>query len=231
MAFADRSTAGRQLAEELAHLRLVAPVVLGLPRGGVPVAFEVARRLRAPLDVLVVRKLGLPGHVELGMGALSEGDFEVLNRGLLAQMQVAPRQLDRVRRTERAELARRLQRYRRGRPPIELAGRTAVLIDDGLATGYTAKAAVQAARGRDAERIVLAVPVGPSESVSELSEVADQVVCLLQPEWFTAVGSYYRDFRQVTDAEVAELLERAATAPWRSGSDEPPPERARSSRP
>lgn len=228
MAFADRTAAGLRLAEELAGRGYDAPVVLGLPRGGVPVAFEVALRLRAPLDVLVVRKLGCPGQPELGLGAVSEDGLEVLNHRLIAELNIAPSVLDKVRRTERSELERRLLRYRRGRPAVELAGHTALLVDDGLATGFTAKAAIEVARSRHADRVVIAVPVAPAATVSELSRVADEVVCLLQPRWFTAVGEFYADFRQTTDEEVAELLERAAVAhAWQPGGRSHPGHRGR----
>jgi predicted phosphoribosyltransferase len=179
-------------------------IVLGLVRGGVPVAARVAAALHAPLDVLVVRKLGVPQQPELAFGALGPGGVRVLNpevAGWLDEHVVA-----RVTATESAELDRREERYRAGRPPLALAGRTAILVDDGLATGATAAAAVTVARRLGATRVVLAVPVGPPDAVARLSEVADEVCCPLTPPRFGAVSRYYRSFPQVDSAEVAELL-------------------------
>ncbi len=210
MAFRDRHDAGRQLGAELATTRLTDPVILGLPRGGVPVAFQVARVLDAPLDVLVVRKLGHPEQPELGLGALGEGGVQVLNDALIGECGISTRRLQHVVQVERTELQRRSQRYRGEREAIPVAGRTAVLVDDGLATGSTARAAIEVARRRGAAEIVLAVPVAPDSTVAELRHIADQVICLQTPRWFGSVGSYYDDFEQTSDEEVARLLDEAA---------------------
>ncbi len=210
MAFRDRHDAGRQLGAELATTRLTDPVILGLPRGGVPVAFQVARVLDAPLDVLVVRKLGHPEQPELGLGALGEGGVQVLNDALIGECGISTRRLQHVVQVERTELQRRSQRYRGEREAIPVAGRTAVLVDDGLATGSTARAAIEVARRRGAAEVVLAVPVAPDSTVAELRHIADQVICLQTPRWFGSVGSYYDDFEQTSDEEVARLLDEAA---------------------
>jgi putative phosphoribosyl transferase len=206
MPFADRREAGRRLAAELMGFVADRPVVLGLPRGGVPVAYEVARALDAPLDVLVVRKLGCPWQPELGLGAIGEGGVRLLNLDLIRRAQVSAPALEAVARREGQELERRVQHYRRGRPVVDLSGRTVLLIDDGLATGFTAKAGIEVVRRRGATRVVLAVPVAPPDTVAELSEVADEVVCLETPVRFGSIGAFYVDFSQTTDAEVAGLL-------------------------
>jgi putative phosphoribosyl transferase len=206
--FLDRHDAGRLLGQELARRPLHAPVVLGLPRGGVPVAAEVAVRLDAPLDVLVVRKLGLPGHPELAMGAVGEGGVTVLNPDVVGSSGVTPERLEEVARRERAEVESRSERFRRGRPGVELAGRTAVIVDDGAATGATARAACLIARAQGAERVVLAVPVAPPRVVDSLTAAgdADEVLCLHAPRDFGAVGAFYEDFSQTSDAEVVRIL-------------------------
>ena len=210
--FRDRADAGRELAEQLkARLGDEEVVVLGLPRGGVPVAFEVARELDAPLDVIVVRKLGVPYQPELGMGAIGEDGVRVLNREVLAMARVGEEEVAAVERSERAELERRARRFRGSRPRTPLVGRTAVVVDDGIATGSTARAACQVARAHGASRVILAVPVAPRSSLDLLAQVADEVVCLATPEPFYAVGQFYLDFSQTSDEEVVELLERAAT--------------------
>ena len=210
--FRDRADAGRELAEQLKRrLGDEDVVVLGLPRGGVPVAFEVARELDAPLDVIVVRKLGVPYQPELGMGAIGEDGVRVLNHEVLALARVGEEEVAAVERSERAELERRATRFRASRPRTPLVGRTAVVVDDGIATGSTARAACQVARAHGASRVILAVPVAPWSSLGLLAEVADEVVCLATPEPFYAVGQFYRDFSQTSDEEVVELLERAAT--------------------
>ena len=206
MVFADRRDAGRRLATLLAPLRDEQPVVLALPRGGVPVAAEVARALGAPLDVIVVRKLGLPYQPELGFGAIGEGGVRLLDTALLRRVGLTERDVSWVEAEERRELIRRVRRYRGDRPPISVEGRTVVIVDDGLATGATARTAVSIARARGARRIVLAVPVAPSEAVNELRDDADQVVSLVTPAHFVAVGLWYRDFDQTSDDEVAALL-------------------------
>jgi predicted phosphoribosyltransferase len=181
-------------------------VVLGLPRGGIPVAFEVAKALKAPLDVFVVRKLGLPGHPELAMGAIASGGMRVLNDDLLRQLHVPASAIDAVARAEQAELERRERAYRGARPPMTLEGRIVILVDDGLATGATMRAAVLAIRRVLPSQIVVAVPVGARETCRALNEVADDVVCALMPERFTAVGVWYDNFEQTTDDEVRRLL-------------------------
>ena len=210
--FRDRAEAGRELAEQLKRrLDDKDVVVLGLPRGGVPVAFEVARELDAPLDVIVVRKLGVPYQPELGMGAIGEDGVRVVNREVLAMARVGEDELAAVERSERSELERRAICFRGSRPRAPLVGRTAVVVDDGIATGSTARAACQVARAHGASRVILAVPVAPRSSLGLLADVADELVCLETPESFYAVGQFYRDFSQTSDGEVVELLERAAT--------------------
>jgi putative phosphoribosyl transferase len=210
MVFGDRNEAGRRLGERLEYLADADVVVLGLPRGGVPVAVAVADALGAPLDVIVVRKLGVPLQPELAMGAIGEDGVRVLNREVLALAQVEAAELDAVERRERGVLDRRAEVFRRGRSRISLEGRTAVVVDDGIATGSTARAACQVARAHGAARVVLAVPVAPRSSIAELARVADEVVCLETPEPFFAVGEWYADFSQTSDEEVVDLLDRAA---------------------
>ncbi len=216
MPFRDRREAGRRLVERLSGLRAASPLVLGLPRGGVPVAFEVAQALGAPLDILVVRKLGVPFQPELGMGAVGEGGVRVLNADVVRQARVTEPQLAQVEARERAEVEERAARLRGGRPAIALQGRTVVIVDDGLATGGTARAAVRVARERGAERVILAVPVAPPETVAALRRDADDVVAVETPEPFFAIGGWYADFSPTSDDEVVELLARAAE---RDGAD------------
>jgi putative phosphoribosyl transferase len=212
MPFADRSDAGRRLATRLQHLRDEDVVVLGLPRGGVPVAFEVAKALGAPLDVIVVRKLGLPFQPELAMGAIGEGDARVVDRDLVRRALVSERELRAVEARERAELERRVRRFRGDRAAVSLAGRTVIVVDDGIATGATARAACQVARARGAGRVVLAVPVGSPDSVDELeaSDDIDEVVCLEPHTLFMGIGGFYVDFTQTRDEQVIDLLTQAA---------------------
>jgi len=184
-------------------------VVLALPRGGVPVAYEVARALNAPLDVFVVRKLGLPGQPELAMGAIASGGVQVLNDEVLAAYPVSRAELDAVAQQELEELERRERTYRDGRPLIPIGGRTVILVDDGLATGSTMRAAVLALRRLQPARVVVAVPVGASQTCQALRTVADEVICGFTPEPFRAVGLWYADFTQTTDDEVHQLLRRA----------------------
>jgi putative phosphoribosyl transferase len=206
--FRDRDHAGALLGERVKALSPVRPVVLGLPRGGVVVAAAVARALGAPLDVLVVRKLGAPGNPELGIGAIAEGGITVQNEMLISRLGVSQAELEAVARREALELERRTRAYRQGRPPHPLAGCTAVVVDDGLATGYTARAAVAAARARGAAAVVLAVPVAAPETAAEFSSLVDRVVCVEMPEFMFAVGAAYEDFAQTGDDEVARLLAR-----------------------
>ncbi|KEF33734.1 phosphoribosyl transferase [Deinococcus sp. RL] len=205
--FQHRRDAGEQLA---ARLRERGPwpdsTVLALPRGGVPVGAEVARALGAPLDVFVVRKLGLPGYEEVAMGAVASGGVRVLNEDLLRRAGVSPNALAAAEARERAELARREQLYRGGRPPVPLAGRTAVVVDDGVATGATMRAGLEALRALGPARIVVAVPVAPPGTARALAALADELVCLLTPPDFMAVGQFYGDFTQTTDEEVRALL-------------------------
>jgi len=210
MSFLDRSDAGRRLAQRLLHLRGEDVVVLGLPRGGVPVAAEVARALGAPLDVILVRKLGVPVQPELGMGAIGEGGVRIINPEVVAIAHVSDAEIAAVERRERAELERRARRFRGERRRTPLTGRTAVIIDDGIATGSTARAACQVARVQGAVRVVLAVPVAPPSACTSLAADADQVICLETPGHFLAIGEWYQDFSQTSDAEVVSLLRRAA---------------------
>jgi putative phosphoribosyl transferase len=209
--FPNRIEAGRQLAEKLDKYAGREDVtVLGLPRGGVPVAFEVARRLGAPLDVFIVRKLGVPGFEELAAGAIASGGVRVLNEDVMRAIPHADEAIEAVTARETAELERREQIYREGRPPPEMRDRIVILVDDGLATGATMRAAVKALRQRGAAKIVVAVPVGPPDTCRELEEQADETVCLSTPAFFQAVGQYYEDFSQTSDEDVRELLSSAA---------------------
>ena len=209
--FEDRTDAGHQLARRLEHLKGDDVVVLGLPRGGVPVAREVARALGAPLDVLVVRKLGLPRWPELAMGAIGEEGFEVRDEALIARAGVTAEEIRAVESRERATLVRRMAMFRGARPRVDLNGRTAVIVDDGIATGATAQVACRIARHLGASRVVLAVPVAPPDSVIAAGKVADEVIAVSIPEHFYAVGAHYRHFDQVDDSEVVRLLEESST--------------------
>ncbi|MEE1820432.1 phosphoribosyltransferase family protein [Streptomyces sp. SP18ES09] len=211
MFFGDRTDAGRQLAARLDHLRGRDVVVLGLPRGGVPVAVEVAEALDAPLDICLVRKLGVPDQPELAMGALGEGGVRVLNERVIRETGVTDRDIAVVEERELAELDQRTRRYRGGRAPVPLDGRTVVVVDDGLATGATALAACRVVRARGAARIVLAVPVAPRGWTTRLGGEADETVGVHAPELFFAIGQFYRDFSQTPDAEVVARLERNRT--------------------
>jgi len=209
MQFADRRDAGRRLAAELLPLAKERPVVVALPRGGVPVAVEVARALDAPLDILAVRKLGAPGNRELGVGAVAEGGSAVLDSSSAEQLGLTSSVLDATLEREIQELRRRVDRYRGERPPIAVRGRTVIVVDDGLATGLSELAAIRALRKREARRIVVAVPVGSRESIEMLGEEADQVLCLMIPDRLYGVGLWYEDFAPVSDEEVLALLEEA----------------------
>lgn len=209
--FDDRKQAGLRLAEELAGAELADPVVLALPRGGVPVAAEIAARLGAPLDIVIVRKVGVPGNPELAVAAIVEGDppHVVVNRDIAAECGIDEARLEALIAAEQPELARRGNVYRTGHPAVAVGGRTAILVDDGAATGATMKVAVRALRQRRPRQIVVALPVAPSETVAELARQADRVVCLHRPASFLALGQYYRDFGQLGDAEVVETLRTA----------------------
>jgi putative phosphoribosyl transferase len=217
--FPDRREAGRQLAAALLRLKVRLkehhPVVLALPRGGVPVGFEVAQALDAALDVVLVRKIGAAGHPELGLGAVVEGaEAEiVLNDDVVRLVAPDPAYLEAEKERQLVEIDRRRQLYRGGRPPVAVDGRVAVVVDDGIATGGSVKAVLRALARAKAHRLVLAVPVAPQESIEALAREADEVVCLATPDPFFAVGAHYRDFSQTTDQEVVDLLRRAAERP------------------
>ena len=226
--FRDRRDAGRQLATSLATLQLEHPVVVGLPRGGVPVAFEVARALDAPLDVIIVRKLGLPAQPELGMGAIGEDGTRVLNRRVLEAARVTDRELAAVEARERTEIERRARRFRGDRARLSLVGRTVIVVDDGLATGGTARAATHTVRALGASRVVLAVPVASRDSARSLAEDADEVIVLHSPPDLRSIGEWYVDFAQTPDDEVVALL--AAARPARERATSPSMRRACASR-
>ncbi|WP_204807430.1 phosphoribosyltransferase [Mycobacterium riyadhense] len=207
--FNDRTDAGRQLASRLGFLRGQDVVVLGLPRGGVPVAFEVAKALGAPLDLLLVRKLGVPYHPESAFGAIGDGDVRVITEAVVRDARLSEKEMAAVEMRERAELQRRSERFRGDRQPTPLSGRIAVIVDDGIATGATAQAACRVARALGASRVVLAIPIGPSDTAKRFAGYADDVVLLDTPEPYVAVGQGYRNFAQTCDAEVVALLDRA----------------------
>ena len=208
--YLDRRDAGAELGRKLhRYIDRGDVVVLGLPRGGVPVAFEVARALGAELDIFVVRKLGVPGQRELAMGAIASGGVRVLNHEVVSWLRIPEPVIDEVAREEQAELERRERLYRGDRPPVEIRDRIVVLVDDGLATGSTMRAAVQAVRMYEPSRIVVAVPVAPKSTCAEFESLADEVVCAQTPEAFSAVGQWYREFSQTADEEVRELLEES----------------------
>ncbi len=210
MIFEDRVDAGEQLAKALLEQAGPDTVILAIPRGGVVVAEVVARRLGAPLDVVVPRKIGAPGNPELGLGAIAPG-VRVIDRRMVSVLGVSPEYLEREIEEQEAEIERRVQAYRRGRPPVDLAGKVAIVIDDGVATGGTAIAAIRWARAQGAARVVLAVPVAPGGSLAHLRREADDVVALAAPEPFFAVGEWYRRFDQTGDEEVVAALGRAAS--------------------
>ena len=211
--YTDRHEAGVALADRLPDFAGRDVAVLGLPRGGIPVAYQVARALHAPLDVFVVRKLGLPGHPELAIGAIASGGVRVLNDNVVRQLRVPNAAIEAVARTEQIELERRERAYRGERTSVSIEGRVVILVDDGLATGSTMRAAVLAVRRLIPAEIVVAVPVGARETCRRLAEVADEVVCAMMPEPFTAVGLWYDNFDQTTDDEVRRLLAASPGAP------------------
>jgi putative phosphoribosyl transferase len=209
--FRDRIEAGQLLGREVARRigKRDNVIVLGLPRGGVPVAFHVAQALDAPLDVFVVRKLGVPGHEELAMGAIASGGVRVLNRDVLSYVPISQKTIDAVAAREEQELQRRERSYRGARPPLQLRGRTVVIVDDGLATGSTMRAAIAAVRKMEPQAIIVAVPVAAPQTCEEFRKEVDEMVCLRTPDPFQAVGLWYDDFSQTTDEEVHDLIERA----------------------
>jgi putative phosphoribosyl transferase len=209
--FRNRTEAGQILARRLQQYGNRSDVlVLGLPRGGVPVAFEVARELNAPLDVFVVRKLGVPGHQELAMGAIATGGIRILNSGVISELGISEQTIDMVSENEELELQRRERMYRGDRQEPSIENRTVIIVDDGLATGSTMKAAVRALRQQNPAKLIIAIPTAPPETCEQLRECADEVICVVTPDPFFAVGGSYVDFSQVTDDEVRELIQRAA---------------------
>lgn len=209
--FADRQDAGRRLAKTLANLKLESPIVMAVPRGGVPVGAEVARALAVPMDIIVARKLRAPAQPELGIGAIVNGDHpeSVLNPELIAILGVSPEYLRTETERELREIARRQAAYRGGRPATPVVGHTVILVDDGIATGGSIRAALRGLRRLNPRRVVLAVPVAPADTVENLRKEADEVVCLETPEEFSAIGEFYDDFSQTSDEEVVELLAEA----------------------
>lgn len=209
--FKDRVDAGEILANKLSKYAAEKPLVLGLPRGGVPVAFEVAKALKAPLDVYIVRKLGVPGHEELAMGAIATGDVRVLNESVIGPLQISKEAIETETKKEKEELKRRERVYRSGRGPLNVANRTVLLIDDGIATGSTIKAAIAALKKQKAAKIVVGVPVAPWSTIEELKKEVDDLVCVSAPDFFIAISVWYDEFPQTTDEQVRELLEKAET--------------------
>jgi len=208
--FRSRVDAGRQLARKLTHYANRNDVlVLGIPRGGVPVAFEVAQAIHAPLDILLVRKLGVPGQRELAMGAIATGGARILNQRLIADAGVTQEQLAETIAAQEVELSRREELYRGVRPTVSVEGKTVILVDDGIATGSSMLAGIEALRTLHPEKIVVAVPVAPSHAEADIGSVADEFICVDQPEWFFGIGEFYEDFSQTEDAEVRALLERS----------------------
>ncbi len=211
--FADRADAGHVLAKRLSeYANRKDVIVLALPRGGVPVAYEVARELNAPLDVFLVRKLGAPGQAELAMGAIASGDVVVVNDDVVKALKISREAIEAAVDHERQELARREAMYRGSRPPLDVEDKTVILIDDGLATGSTMRAAVAALRNKNPAQIVVAVPIGAASTCAELRSIADDCICAIAPEHFRAVGLWYDDFAQTGDAEVCDMLHRTTLA-------------------
>jgi putative phosphoribosyl transferase len=209
--FQDRAAAGKLLADKLSKLELKQPVVFALPRGGVPVGREVADALHAPLDLVLVRKIGVPWQTELAAASIVNGEQPeiVFNERIMSEAGLTRREVEQAGAAELREIERRRALYLRGRPPVEVRARDAVLVDDGIATGATFKAAIKAVRRRMPSRVIAAIPVGPPDSIEELKALTDDVVCLFTPSWFSAIGAHYDDFHQLTDQEVIDLLNRA----------------------
>ena len=217
--FQDRVDAGRQLAARLTHYGDRGDViVLALPRGGLPVGFEVAQALHAPLDVMIVRKLGTPGQPELAMGAIASGGVRVVNDEVIRELGISQEQLDEVAAEEQLEVERRERLYRAGRPPLEIAGRTAILVDDGIATGSTMRAAIQALRAQKPARLVVAAPTAAPATCEQIRKQVDELVCLTTPDPFVAIGFFYRDFPQLSDDAVREILHKATVQPSSASS-------------
>jgi putative phosphoribosyl transferase len=213
MPFTDRRDAGKQLAARLTHYRDAAPIILALPRGGVPVAHEVARALRAPLDVLVVRKLGVPWQPELGFGAVTEGEIAYVDQNMCGLLGLGDEQIEEITKRKRKEVETRVRRFRGNIPPPTLRDRTVIIVDDGVATGGTARAAIQAVREQAPRRIIFAAPVAAAQAAIRLSALVDECVCVETPEDLWAIGAWYEDFEQVSDGEVAAILALARTEP------------------
>ena len=215
MLYRNRNDAGRQLAARLASFRGSDPVVLALPRGGVPIGAEIARALDAPLDIVLVRKIGVPFQPELALGAIVDGEEPelLIDNQLMTMLAIPERYVEQQRLRQLKEIERRRRLYLEGRPPAPVAGRTAIVVDDGIATGYTMRAALRAIRRRGPARLVLAVPVAPPETIAALAAEVDEIVCLSTPEYFGAIGQFYADFRQIDDAEVVALLRERAAPP------------------
>jgi putative phosphoribosyl transferase len=213
MRFTNRASAGRLLARELLKLDLRAPVVYALPRGGLPVAFEVAEALKAPLDIVLVRKIGVPWQRELAAGAIADDAQNlVFNKDVIAEAGMQRRQVEEAAKVEIREIERRRALYLAGRSPVEVKGREAIIVDDGIATGATVEAAIMAVRRREPSRVIVATPVAPPDTVAELKALANDVVCLATPEPFFAISAHYDDFRQLTDQDVVDVLRQAHSA-------------------
>ena len=216
--FVDRRDAGRKLAGKLSRFRGERCVVFGLPRGGVPVGYEISRALRTPLDVFVSRKLGAPGQPEFGIGAVAAGGVRILNADVIRRLGIPDEYVERVTAREIAEVKRRLRFFRGGRPELKVVGRTAILVDDGLATGVTARAAVEALRLRKPQRLILAAPVCAAQTADLFRSRVDELVCLAAPPDLGAIGLWYKNFDQTTDEEVVQLLEKARSEGGRAGT-------------
>jgi putative phosphoribosyl transferase len=213
MRFTDRISAGRLLAGELLKLELKRPVVYALPRGGLPVAFEVAQALKAPLDILLVRKIGVPWQRELAAGAVADDAQNIVfNKDVISSAGMQRGQVEEAAKAELREIERRRALYLRGRSPVDAKGREAIIVDDGIATGSTVQAAIMAVRRREPSRVIVATPVAPRDTVAELEALADHVVCLYAPETFYAISAHYDDFRQLTDGDVVNVLSQAQSA-------------------